>query len=278
MNKKKGLRFTVIFLFSILALAFFCLVLLFVTRGMIKALNNGTDISNLINIQVIIIFVILAILLAVGIFNYFLVVSPLSHISKDLREYRLITLRGAEELRDISRILNRHYASRAEESNKLSYEASHDDLTGLFNRKVFDAIRENGMSSPYTVILMDVDMFKDINDKYGHELGDRILRKVGEVLKESFRESDYCCRIGGDEFAVIVIRTDESFKDIIKGKMEDIKRNMADTSDGLPAVTLSFGAAFSDGKEDVYKEADEALYTSKNDASIDMTFHEKTSG
>ena len=84
MNKKKGLRFTVIFLFSILALAFFCLVLLFVTRGMIKALNNGTDISNLINIQVIIIFVILAILLAVGIFNYFLVVSPLSHIITDI--------------------------------------------------------------------------------------------------------------------------------------------------------------------------------------------------
>lgn len=89
----------------------------------------------------------------------------------------------------------------------IRHQAEHDAMTELLNRRSFEKllkIHEEGNSS-YALILVDVDTFKSVNDTYGHDMGDHILKKVAENLRKAFRSIDYVCRIGGDEFAVIMV-------------------------------------------------------------------------
>ena len=125
------------------------------------------------------------------------------------------------------------------------------------------------------MILIDLDKFKILNDTYGHETGDKALKRLAEVLKRAFRSEDYVCRIGGDEFAVIMVNATDKMKGLISSKAERIMDSVRDTKDGVPGFTLSIGVAFSDGKTDgdqIYKNADEALYKVKNGGKNGLAF------
>ena len=118
------------------------------------------------------------------------------------------------------------------------------------------------------LMMMDVDYFKQINDNYGHAVGDRVLYKIGHLLKSSFRENDIVGRIGGDEFLIFMEGiTSEEFA---VRRMENLQQYLRE----LPieeleehTLTCSMGAAFmpKDGTTfgELYKHADEALYTTK---------------
>src|SRR5690606_13250219 len=91
----------------------------------------------------------------------------------------------------------------------LQHLALHDSLTGLANRDHFTAELEHTVAShpeggPWAVIYLDVDNFKLINDRYGHLLGDQVLRAVGEYLKQMFRQASVISRFGGDEFCILI--------------------------------------------------------------------------
>lgn len=276
MKNRREIRYGGIFLFSILATIFFCLALLLVNRYIFISVEKGYEFANLLQIQIVIVVILMIFLIAMGLFNYFLIARPLFQMTRELHNHQKLTLRGSEELCDLGRTYNRMYTQITEERNSLSFEANHDTLTGLYNRKVFEEVRDDTNMSNYTMIVLDIDMFKDFNDRYGHDVGDKILQKMGKVLQSNFRSNDYPCRIGGDEFAVIVVKTDESFKDLILSKIDSIKQSMADTSDGLPEVTVSTGVAFfTAGDGDVYKQADEALYQSKAKGNNEVTFYKK---
>ncbi len=150
---------------------------------------------------------------------------------------------------------------------ELSFAANHDPLTGLYNRNVFDKVRNSDERRAHALLLVDMDKFKEVNDNYGHDTGDMVLKKVADILKNSFRNEDYVCRIGGDEFAVIMVHAGPELKDLIRNKMIRANEKLADTSDGLPQVSLSVGVAFSQPgsiSEDIFKNADLALYRLKN--------------
>ena len=89
----------------------------------------------------------------------------------------------------------------------MKHQAEHDPLTELLNRRSFDKILKlyEEDESSFALILADVDTFKSINDTCGHAAGDRILKKVAALLQSMFRSVDYVCRIGGDEFAIIMV-------------------------------------------------------------------------
>ncbi len=106
----------------------------------------------------------------------------------------------------------RDITERKQLEEKLRYQSTHDTMTSLFNRAFFDEAVENfdpATSPTASIIVVDVDGLKVVNDQEGHKAGDQLLRKVAKILKESFRTKDSIARIGGDEFAILLQETDE---------------------------------------------------------------------
>ena len=126
---------------------------------------------------------------------------------------------------------------------------------------------------------MDIDLFKGINDNYGHDVGDKVLVRVAHVLQESFRGADRVCRIGGDEFAVIMTGMTSDKKDLIRSRVAHAAAILGHSENDIPAVTISAGCAFSDQlsgpDEDLFKNADRALYAVKDGGRGDCSFYSK---
>ena len=117
-----------------------------------------------------------------------------------------------------------------------------------------------------------------MNDKYGHDIGDRILQSVAQLLQSCFRSDDCICRIGGDEFVVILYTVTEHSKILLQNKYNFIKTRLANPEDGLPPVGISVGAAFGSEKytmKELHKNADVALYQVKNNGRGDIGFFEE---
>ena len=126
------------------------------------------------------------------------------------------------------------------------------------------------------MMLFDVDDFKSFNDTYGHETGDKILIKLVKVLKKVFRDDDCICRIGGDEFVVLLRHSGNIQNSLIEAKLEQINKDLKNTDDGLPAVSISVGIM--NGKDvtnatKLFEMTDEAMYESKKQGKGTYTFH-----
>ena len=153
---------------------------------------------------------------------------------------------------------------------KLRSEAELDALTDVFNRRMLDFFIESEIAksvrykSIFSVIMIDLDFFKKVNDNYGHDKGDDILRNCAEIFKKNIRHSDLIARYGGEEFIILAPNTD-----IENGKMLAEKiRTVIETFDfGLKEnLTASFGVSSyiaDDTPETVMKRADKALYSAK---------------
>ena len=156
----------------------------------------------------------------------------------------------------------------------LEMEAGRDALTRLFNRRFLPTIFKHEISismkheSPFAVLLLDIDFFKKINDAYGHDAGDQVLREFAERLAVSVRASDYVFRYGGEEFLIIL--GDVDVDSALRGG-EKIRTAIAETpftlQDGRTLeVTTSVGISVHGGHPDfqrVINRADEALYQAK---------------
>ena len=164
----------------------------------------------------------------------------------------------------------------------LAFRADHDALTSLLNRAAYDKCVLQYKYAPYPIayILMDVDKFKAVNDNYGHDVGDVILKDVAKLLKTEFRISDSVIRMGGDEFAVIAINFPESQKDNLLEKINRINQALLNPTKPVPKVSLSVGVAFSEEgfSEDLYKKADIALYHTKNTTRCGATVYREDLG
>jgi diguanylate cyclase (GGDEF)-like protein len=163
-------------------------------------------------------------------------------------------------------IQNAHYVERVKQ---LAYI---DGLTGIFNRRFFElrineemerALRfDVGMS----VIMIDIDQFKRLNDEFGHLLGDEVLRQVSSLFHQQLRKIDVVCRYGGEEFAILLSQTDPHYS---LGVAEKLRRVVETWQfPGVPRpVTISAGVAtFPEhglSRDDLMKAADAGLYTAK---------------
>ncbi len=160
------------------------------------------------------------------------------------------------------------YEENQETQKLIRHEAEYDALTDLLNRGSFEKllrVYENG-DRPFAMLLIDVDTFKSVNDTYGHDMGDQILKHVATLLKKTFRSADYVCRIGGDEFGVIMVEMTTDLQHIIQEKVACINEELAKSNSGLPPVSISVGVAFTDREkpgESIFKDADKALYLVK---------------
>ena len=196
-----------------------------------------------------------------------LIVKPLSVYMKCIREKMRLETMGAYEFKYFAMTYNDIYELNEANKAMLMHKATHDPLTGIMNRGAFESLKDflKQSSKPMALLLVDIDHFKSVNDTYGHDMGDKVLQKVGHLLQGSFRSGDYPVRFGGDEFLVILNDFDEVNRSTIKRKLELITWQLEDTADGLPQVTLSVGVAFSKQgyNDELFNQADAALYAVK---------------
>jgi len=205
-----------------------------------------------------------------------LVFQPIEALAGAIDRATLAEESGASALRFVTRAYNQFLADSRKSQEQLAYRATHDPLTGLYNRGVFEQARQKNRGRAQAMFIFDVDRFKNFNDEYGHDMGDKVLQKVAAVLKGSFREEDYVCRFGGDEFTVIMVHATSVMRSLVEQKIQRIRQMLRDDSDGIPVVTLSIGVAFSDRPDptdDILKDADTALYAVKERGKDGYAFY-----
>jgi diguanylate cyclase (GGDEF)-like protein len=226
----------------------------------------SAQLALLVRIQSILTVFFLLIVLAIVVIISRLIRKPLTSMVRHMQAQETIPISGVEEMRVASRMYNRILKENQEARERLSHQASHDALTGLFNRGAYDLLMESADTEHMALLLIDVDHFKTVNDTYGHAIGDRVLKRVADILRHSFRSVDILCRIGGDEFAVVMTRVNSSMKQLVINKIAQANNLLQHPTDDLPPVSLSVGVAFSDRENpqgDIFRDADAALYKVK---------------
>ncbi|MGB1197585.1 MAG: GGDEF domain-containing protein [Thalassotalea sp.] len=156
---------------------------------------------------------------------------------------------------------------------QLEYMAHYDRLTGIANRRLMEKcideelVRQRRYQVPFSVLFIDLNKFKIINDTYGHDCGDKVLAYVATQLQELIRENDKCFRYAGDEFVVVLAsQTYQEAKSAAHRLCQFFINNPMPYQNSILEVTISCGAAASDGilsMDQLLKKADEQLYLHK---------------
>ena len=160
---------------------------------------------------------------------------------------------------------------RKEKEKEIKRISFHDHLTGLYNRRYFENELNrlnNSRKIPITIIVADMDGLKQINDNYGHQMGDKFIKNAGDILDNTLRTEDIVARTGGDEFAILLPETDQnSAKDLIKR----IKNEFAcfNQDNNLPEtlkISLGYSTKNSNSKDlnEVFDIADKKMYKKKS--------------
>ena len=164
---------------------------------------------------------------------------------------------------------------RTEELSRKTEEmiilANQDPLTGLSNRRKFNESllqeynRFTRHKVPFTLIMIDIDYFKKVNDTYGHDVGDQVIIKLSSTVKNNIRKTDELARWGGEEFILLAIETDENGYKVLAENTYNVIKEIE--YDKLDKITASIGVTCSqegDELEDILKRADNALYQAKD--------------
>jgi two-component system cell cycle response regulator len=197
-----------------------------------------------------------------------------------VNDYLLRPIDGNElQARVRTQIRKKRYTERLRDNVQQSIEmAITDPLTGLYNRRYMESHlatqieQAAARGKPLTVLVIDIDYFKAINDSHGHDAGDDVLREFATRIRKSIRGIDLACRYGGEEFVVVMPETDMAVGTIVA---ERLRRRIASEpfsiqqGGGSIEVTISIGIATLDTADDnatsVLKRADQALYRAKRD-------------
>lgn len=231
----------------------------------------------LLQMQQALTLVLLLVACAIAVLTVTLVIWPLQRGVLHIRSKQTIPVKGSNEFRFLAETYNFMFEANRKNTDRLTYDATHDAMTGVYNRNGYEFLCRRLDFTQVAILLVDVDKFKTFNDTYGHQIGDRVLERVADVLRMNFRTRDYICRIGGDEFAVIMRNTDQSLKDIICAKVEKINKTLGEGFEEVPRCSVSAGVAFGkegSDSEDVFRAADAALYEVKKRGGHDCEFAE----
>jgi diguanylate cyclase (GGDEF)-like protein len=209
-----------------------------------------------------------------------LLVLPLLHHGRVLGTLILGARRRhafGDTVRPTLEVLASHLAvslSNARMVHKLETMATTDGMTGLLNKRaMLDAAAQKVAAAhrfgrKLSVLVTDIDWFKKVNDTYGHDIGDLVIKGLGDILRRVKRNTDVVARFGGEEFVILCEQTDEQGAVLLGERIrEELAKTVFHTPNGPLSVTCSIGAATfpaaGEKWEDLFKAADEALYASK---------------
>jgi diguanylate cyclase (GGDEF)-like protein len=178
------------------------------------------------------------------------------------------------ELSKTVKILEENIAKRKKMEEKLYIMSLTDELTGVYNRRGFFTIAENRLKiakrqkSELLLLYADLDNLKEINDKFGHEEGDNLLKDTVNILKSIYRECDIIARIGGDEFVVFPVGTNKSHIEIITSRLQKTIEDINAKRDQSYKLSLSVGISAYDPEtvtsiDGLLAEADRLMYKHK---------------
>ena len=235
-----------------------------------------TDLMHLIVRLQIMGFALIALVLLRILITSRLVIGPLLTGVLYIQEGQQLPIRGAYEFRFLARTYNQMYLENKAQTEQLTFEAQHDKLTGVYNRSGYDSLMSQTDLSTSALLLVDVDKFKEVNDTYGHKTGDRALIRVANALQNSFHNEDHVCRIGGDEFAVIMEHTGPESRGQIEKKITQINKKLRWGGGDMPSLSVSVGCAFGGAQNStgaIDKDADAALYRVKENGRCGCAFY-----
>jgi diguanylate cyclase (GGDEF)-like protein len=178
----------------------------------------------------------------------------------------------ATEINTFATRLDAAYKELESTNARLKETSFKDEVTGLYNRRFFSLRLEEELSRyrrfnhPVSVVLLDLDGFKAVNDEYGHTVGDDTLREVAQILMKHSRGINVVSRYGGDEFAVLLVETSKAGARLYADRIREVVAKYPFSHGKI--ITASFGvASLPDDEagtaEDLFRAADEALYTAK---------------
>jgi len=160
---------------------------------------------------------------------------------------------------------------------ELEHAADTDPLVAVYNRRAFlrEIARAQNVMERYdmlsTIIFFDLNGFKSVNDRYGHGIGDQLLKKIGVVLQDGVRDCDMVARLGGDEFGILLFKTDVK---VARAKAQTLSCRIAEQKVKMPTGNVGIGAAWGvspcepgDTVEQVLARADRAMYMAKRTRS-----------
>jgi diguanylate cyclase (GGDEF)-like protein len=192
------------------------------------------------------------------------------HLGREDLDHR-IDVHGDDELARVSSAFNAMADKLRVGREELNYLALHDPLTGMPNRALFLEQLQHGIArarrkgTPISVLYLDLDGFKSVNDTLGHEAGDELLVGVGERLRRSLREVDTVARLGGDEFGILLEEELQGATQTAQRLVKQFERPWS-LSTGFASVGVSIGIASRDGEEELdelLRQADTAMYVAK---------------
>ena len=216
--------------------------------------------------QRILLIAFIALLIIMFLLFVVLVVTPLLKAITFIQKNQPIPVHGAKEFQFLAEEYNIMQKINANQKQELAYEATHDKLTGVYNRNGYDSIQQSVDWNMCALVLFDLDRFKPINDTYGHKMGDKVLARVAHVIQNAFRAQDFVCRIGGDEFAVIMTQVTPEISEQIRDKVKRINTDLFSPEGEVPGIQISSGAAYGaliPNFDTLFREADAALYRVK---------------
>jgi len=158
-------------------------------------------------------------------------------------------------------------------TEELLYQATHDHLTTIFNRQKFNDILHNEILRVHryphdlSIIMFDIDYFKNINDTYGHDIGDEVLINLSKLVKKEIRDIDTLARWGGEEFMILLPETSIEYSQILAEKLRVSIESTSLCSIDICNLTVSFGVTILHKNEEFdtfLKRVDEALYEAKD--------------
>lgn len=208
-----------------------------------------------------------------------LIVQPLVSYNASIEQDQTVPVVGAAELQSLAQTYNRVFEENQATQKIIRHEAEHDALSELLNRGAFNKMLDiySKGTIPFALIILDIDVFKSINDSRGHTVGDAVIQYTAQKIQAVFRSTDYVFRIGGDEFSVLMQDVSDKMHSIVREKLDALKEAMQTPPAGIPAVTLSAGVAFSDRlnpRGSIFQDADRALYAVKEHGKNGYQFYE----
>jgi diguanylate cyclase (GGDEF)-like protein len=265
--------------------------------GIVAEMNRQKAFARVDRLQKMTLAIVLILLAVLGFAAYLLgltIVRPLQRLSDGAAQVAGgnlevdLPVHSQSEVGFLTQVFNhmvarlRHSRAEVNSANQMLKEKNRalhqlaitDDLTGLNNRKHLmetlssEVIRSGRHQHPFTLLIIDIDHFKQVNDNHGHQKGDEVLCRLAKVFRETIRDCDYVARYGGEEFIVLLTEIEPSTSMAAADRIRTrAAQETFHSGEESISVTVSIGAAFfpddGDNPQRLIQAADQALYTAK---------------